>query len=235
MQMTLATYNIHACLGAEGRFRPERTVQVLQELDTDVIALQEVEHHTIEDRDLLDYLAVKSGLTAVAGPTLLRDTRHYGNALLTRLPILRAKQIDLSLPRREPRGAIEVLLDWHGQRMQVVATHLGLRPGERRRQVRRLLDLFDTCPSDISVLLGDLNEWLLWGRPLRWLRRHFSPAPHPRTYPARLPLFALDRIWVHPRAALTQPGYTTVLRHASLPIIFHSRRRSTLNAALPRA
>jgi len=206
MHMTLATWNIHACIGADRRFLPERTVQVLQELDADVVALQEVEHHTIDDRDLLDYLAEKAGLTAVAGPTLLRDTRHYGNALLTRLPILRANQIDLSLPRREPRGAIEVLLDCHGQHIQVIATHLGLRPGERRRQVRRLLDLFQACPADISVLLGDLNEWLLWGRPLRWLRRHFSPAPHPRTYPARFPLFALDRIWVHPRAALNTIG-----------------------------
>jgi endonuclease/exonuclease/phosphatase family metal-dependent hydrolase len=206
MHMTLATYNIHACIGADSRFLPERTVQVLQELDADVVALQEVEHHAIDDCDLLDYLAEKAGLTAIAGPTLLRETRHYGNALLTRMPILKANQIDLSLPRREPRGAIEVILDWHGQRIQVVATHLGLRPGERRRQVRHLLDLFEACPADISVLLGDLNEWLLWGRPLRWLRRHFAPAPHPRTYPARFPLFALDRIWVHPRAALSTIG-----------------------------
>ena len=206
MHMTLATYNIHACIGADSRFLPERTVQVLQELDADVVALQEVEHHIIDDRDLLDYLAGNAGLTAIAGPTLLRETRHYGNALLTRMPILKANQIDLSLPRREPRGAIEVVLDWHGQHIQVVATHLGLRPGERRRQVHRLLELFEACPADISVLLGDLNEWLLWGRPLRWLRRHFAPAPHPRTYPALFPLFALDRIWVHPRAALTTIG-----------------------------
>jgi endonuclease/exonuclease/phosphatase family metal-dependent hydrolase len=54
----------------------------------------------------------------------------------------------------------------------------------------------------VAVLLGDLNEWLLWGRPLRWLRRHFAPAPHLPTWPARLPMFALDRIWVQPHDAL---------------------------------
>jgi endonuclease/exonuclease/phosphatase family metal-dependent hydrolase len=48
------------------------------------------------------------------------------------------------------------------------------------------------------VLLGDLNEWFLWGRPLRWLRRHFGRTPAPATFPARWPLFALDRIWVEP-------------------------------------
>jgi endonuclease/exonuclease/phosphatase family metal-dependent hydrolase len=202
MRIMLATYNIHACIGADSRFMPERTVQVLRELDADVIALQEVEHHAIDDRDLLDYLAAETGLTAIAGPTLLRETRHYGNALLSRLPVLTTDRIDLSLPQREPRGALDVALDWRGQCLRVVATHLGLRAGERRRQVRRLLALMDSGSADISVLLGDLNEWLLWGRPLRWLRRRFAPASHPRTYPARFPLLAMDRIWVRPCAAL---------------------------------
>jgi len=201
-----ATYNIHAGIGADRRFDPDRVARVLQELDADVVALQEVEQHAVGDTDLLEFLAARNGYQAIAGPTLLRDSRDYGNAVLTRLPIVTVQRIDLSLPQREPRGAIDVTLDWHGQRLQLVATHLGLRPGERRRQVGRLLDLFDSGSADISVLLGDLNEWLLWGRPLRWLRRHFTATPAPRTYPARFPLFALDRIWVSPRTALVSIG-----------------------------
>jgi len=201
--MRVATYNIHACIGADGQFEPARTVTVLQEINADVVALQEVEHHIYNGYDLLDYLAAETGLTAIAGPTLLRDTRHYGNAILTRLPILAVTRIDLSLPRREPRGALDVMLDWHGQRLQVVATHLGLRPWERRHQIQQLLSLFTSGRADVSVLLGDINEWLLWGRPLRWLHRYFAASPQPRTYPAQFPLFAMDRIWVHPRAILT--------------------------------
>lgn len=45
-------------------------------------------------------------------------------------------------------------------------------------------------------LIGDLNEWFSWGQPLRWLHRHFSPAPAPATFPARWPVFELDRLWV---------------------------------------
>jgi len=205
-RMRLATYNIHTGIGTDGRFDPDRVARVLQELDADVVALQEVEQHAVGDTDLLEFLAARTGHTALAGPTLLRESRDYGNAILTRLPIVTVQRVDLSLPQREPRGALEVMLDWHGRRLQVVATHLGLRPGERRRQVVRLLELFESGSADVSVLLGDLNEWLLWGRPLRWLRRRFTATPGPRTYPTRFPLFALDRIWVCPRDALVNIG-----------------------------
>jgi len=202
MGLTVATYNIHACIGTDGRFEPGRIVDVLQELDVDVVALQEVEHHDVEGYDLLDYLAAKTGLTPIAGPNLLRGSRHYGNAILTRLPILASKPVDLSLPGHEPRGAIDVTLDGNGRRVQVVATHLGLMPGERRHQVRQLLKLFDIGLTDIYILLGDLNEWFLWGRPLRWLHAHFKSTPHCPTFPSRWPLMALDRLWVHPRRRL---------------------------------
>lgn len=204
MHLRLATYNIHACIGGDRRFDPERTVRVLQELDAGIVALQEVEHHRIDGIDLLQRLASETGMHAIAGPTLLRETRQYGNALLTRLPVMNINRVDISEPGGEARGAIDALLDWNGIPLQVVATHLGLRPGERRRQVQRLLALFEPRAHGISVLLGDLNEWLLWGRPLRWLRRHFTPTPHLPTWPARSPLFALDRIWVHPRSVLVR-------------------------------
>lgn len=53
-----------------------------------------------------------------------------------------------------------------------------------------------------TLLMGDLNEWFLWGRPLRWLHAHFQATPSPRSLPARTPLLALDRIWIEPRALL---------------------------------
>ena len=200
--ITVSTYNIHGAIGTDGRFAPLRIASVLQEIDADVVALQEVEHHEVDGQDLLDYLADKTAMTAIAGPTLLRETRGYGNAVLTRLPVLAVERVDLSLPGREPRGALNLVLDWKGQRLQVVATHLGLKPAERRQQVLRLLELFDPASSEPSLLLGDLNEWLLWGRPLRLLHRHFAANRHLRTFPARYPLFALDRVWVHPHTAL---------------------------------
>lgn len=203
MPIRLATYNIHSCIGADRRFDPQRIAKVLMELDADVIALQEVDHHVIGDSDVLGYLASETGLTAIAGHIRLRELRQYGNALLTRLPILTTELIDLSISGCEPRGVLEACLDWHGSRLQVSATHLGLGPGERRRQVRQLLICSEVAAADYAVLFGDINEWLLWGRPLRWLHKRFGMTPHQRTFPARWPLFALDRIWAWPSAALT--------------------------------
>lgn len=204
MQLVLATYNIHACVGTDGRFDPDRIVGVLDEIGADVVALQEVEHHSVNGSDLLDCFAVKLGVSAIAGPTLQRDTRLYGNALLTRLPILTAERIELSVSGREPRGALDVTLACGDRHLRVVATHLGLNPRERRQQARQLLSLLESRSAGISVLMGDLNEWFLWGRTLRWFHKHFQATPRPATFPSRWPLFALDRFWTSPRERLTR-------------------------------
>jgi endonuclease/exonuclease/phosphatase family metal-dependent hydrolase len=95
--------------------------------------------------------------------------------------------------------------------LRVLATHLGLRPTERREQVKRLLAAVEGEHEHSTILMGDLNEWYLWGRPLRWLHAHFRDKPAaPPTFPARRPVLALDRIWVSPIGCLR-----SLRRHAS--------------------
>ena len=133
----LASYNIHGGVGRDGRCVPRRIVQVLQEIDADIVALQEVESST-SGFDMLGYLQDETGLQAVSGPTLMRPDTEYGNGLLTRYPIASVKRIDLSINGYEPRGALDVELVAAGAALRVVATHLGLRPAERREQIQRL-------------------------------------------------------------------------------------------------
>ena len=201
--LTIASYNVHRAIGSDRRTDPERILEVLKEVDADVVALQEVEAHD-DGADMLAWLGRKTGFHAIAGTTLLRHDGHYGNGLLTRCPVKGKRLCDLSWRGREPRGAIAADLDCGGHTLRVVATHLGLRPAERREQVQQLLHLFKEKPHERSVLMGDLNEWFLWGRPLRRLHRHFKETPSLATFPSGLPLLALDRIWTHPRAMLRE-------------------------------
>jgi endonuclease/exonuclease/phosphatase family metal-dependent hydrolase len=94
-------------------------------------------------------------------------------------------------------------LDVGGKIVRVIVTHLGLRPAERRFQVRQMLKLLhDIPPEQPVVVLGDINEWLPLGRPLRWMHGLLGHAPAERSFPSGLPLFALDRVWVRPRHTL---------------------------------
>lgn len=226
MQLTCASYNIHRCIGADGRHDPERIRRVLHELDAPIIALQEVESPH-DAPNLLAYLCAGSDWRAISGNTMLRGAGDYGNALLTRLPVASSEQIDLSVPGHEPRGAIHARFEFAGHRMQFIATHLGLWPGERRTQVLQLLNVLqaevETASPAVAVLMGDLNEWFLWGRPLRWLHAHFQRPPAVATFPAQWPILSLDRIWVEPRQRLiaVQAWKSELARVASdhLPLI----------------
>ena len=211
LRVTVASYNIHIGIGRDGQFAPHRTAAVLQELHADVIALQEVQLGS-PGFNMFDYLCTGTGLHGIARPTLAHPIHgDYGNALLTRHRVQTVHTVDLSVAGHEPRSALDVFLDCDGAPLRVVATHLGLHPGERRAQVRRLLEAIDATAVDApTVLAGDVNEWFLWGRPLRWLHDHFSATPAPRTFPAGRPLFALDRVWVRPRSYLQ-----SVRAHAS--------------------
>ena len=220
--LRLATYNIHCGIGRDGRFSERRILQVLREIDADIVALQEVESRS-SGIDMLAWLAKETGYHAVFGSTLMLEDGHYGNGLLARCPIGPVKQLDLTWERREPRNAIVAELDCQGEALRVVATHLGLRPAERRFQVEKLLPLFTERPEDRAVLAGDLNEWFLWGRPLRRLHGHFVPTRALATFPAAFPLLALDRMWAHPGSLLhgIEVHVSAVAREASdhLPLV----------------
>ncbi|HEX2114116.1 MAG TPA: endonuclease/exonuclease/phosphatase family protein [Alphaproteobacteria bacterium] len=199
-ELTVVTYNVHSSVGRDRICNPDRILRVVAEINPDIIAFQEVSHRHIEgtDGDQFAYFRERTGMHAVAGLNLLYDRRRFGNALFSRWPITACRRIDLSVYGREPRGAIDADVDVHGHRLRIIATHLGLGPGERRRQVERLAHALHEGSELPTVILGDFN---IFGRERKLLHRLGAPIARkdcPASFPARMPLLGLDRIWTRP-------------------------------------
>jgi len=193
--LAVATYNVHRCVGRDGREDVERVAAVVRELGASLVAVQEVEGGADGRAGQLGALARATGLAAIPGPTLRDGRGTYGNALITSLPHSRVRTADLSVPGFEPRGALDALFRTPRGELRVIATHLGLSRKERRRQVARLMELLPDGESVPTVLLGDLNEWAPQGFALRRLGRVLRAAPARATFPAWRPVLALDRLW----------------------------------------
>lgn len=197
--LRVATWNVHGAVGLDRRCDPARVAQVVVELDADLVALQEVWLPRGRTADLLAQLAEVTGARAVFAPTFDKRGQAFGNALLTRLPLLHHDVVDLSIGRREPRNAIDARLDVGGERLRVLATHFGLGPAERRPQAARLVECVraDATPC---VVLGDFNSWRAMG-PLAALEEGDRAPP---TFPSALPIAALDRILAHPASLVRE-------------------------------
>lgn len=210
--MRVATYNVHSCIGIDGRHDPDRIAAVIGELDADIVALQEFTYPAsvaLETRSPV-VLTTLDEYTCALGPTRQTITKCFGNALFTRHPIVDVHRIDLSMERREPRGAIAATVDVGGQLVHVLAAHLGLRVRERRFQVKQILDYLDSVRNTFFVVLGDFNDWLPGRSVVHVLDARLGRQPHPASFPVPVPVVALDRIWVHPARALRR-----VFRHAT--------------------
>lgn len=201
--LKIASYNIHKCVGIDGRFNPARIARVIAELDADILAIQEADRRFGDRAGLLDLdeIARRTGLHAVS--RLGEDAGHgwRGNLLLVRGGDARALR-RIALGGVEPRGAIIADLAFGHGAVRVVATHLGLLRSARRYQVAQIYAALGAASDRLPVvMLGDLNEW----RRTALHGRAGSFGPEPRglpSFPARFPLLPLDRILARPRRVL---------------------------------
>jgi endonuclease/exonuclease/phosphatase family metal-dependent hydrolase len=226
--LRVATYNVHACVGTDRRHDPNRVASVVGELDADVVALQEFTYPAsvaIESREPVELVTLDSYQCAL-GPTReieARETRCFGNALLTRHPILDVHRIDLSMDRREPRGALAATIDIGGTHVHLLATHLGLKVTERRFQVRQLLSYLDSVRHSLVIVLGDFNDWLPGRSAVHVLDHRMGQSASLRSFPSSRPMLSLDRIWIQPASALRRIFVHTsaLARRASdhLPVV----------------
>ncbi|SDX68028.1 Metal-dependent hydrolase, endonuclease/exonuclease/phosphatase family [Modestobacter sp. DSM 44400] len=221
------TFNVHHGVGDDGRHDLARVAQLLASTDADVICLQEVDRHFGPrsegvDQALLLARALDMGLAW--GPAIDRpgtpERRQYGNALLSRLPVL-DRAVHLLPGGGEPRSALRVRVRLNGCALWVTTTHLSSRSAaDRAAQAAAVVELH-TGPGEAGVVAGDLNADA--GAPeLDALRQRFADAwplasvradqggrwslhrDEGRTHPARRPHVRIDQVWVS--AGVTVPA-----------------------------
>jgi len=220
-RIAIGCYNIHSCIGLDRRRSPARIASVLKELDCDIYALQEVDNEPGEEDDSqqLEYLSEAMDMAAVPGLQIVRHSGEYGNALLTRFPVVSVHRHDLSYGKwLEPRGALDVELAIEGRALRVIATHLGLSRSERRFQWRQLLAAVATSPPEHpTIVLGDMNEWFPHSATLRDAHKILGQAVAPAEFPSFAPFLRLTRIWVRPVQAIVSVSVhrTRTARRAS--------------------
>jgi endonuclease/exonuclease/phosphatase family metal-dependent hydrolase len=204
LALRIATYNIHKCRGLDRRVRPKRIAEVLKEINADVVALQEVVgmDEITRERNQVRAIAEELGTDFRIGENRRLHGAAYGNAVLSRLPIVADHNHDLSCRRYEPRGCLEVNVRLPNTQnvLQLFNVHLGTSFFERRYQAHRLLELIAGDSTQPRIILGDFNEWTR-GLTTRLLNRHLNSAEpeqrlgRARSYPGVFPLLHLDHIY----------------------------------------
>ncbi len=211
MQLRLLSWNIHKCVGGlDRRYDPDRIAAVIRDSGADVMMLQEVAQDGSWYRgerqinvlgDMLDlphrsyFINVRFG----------QRRGSYGNAILSRFPIIEADNIDLTQPGKKARSVLHAQLRIpmpgdHERTLHAFNLHLGLGERERRRQLVQFLAghpfarLRRRTPI---VVAGDLND--VWGTlgPRLLGPAGFRPGPAVfKTFPAYAPIRALDGVYV---------------------------------------
>ena len=242
MKLRIITYNIHRAIGLDRRYQPERIIKILADHDADIVLLQEVDEGAprSKEQDMAREIAAELGFEHyAAGHNVSLRKGRYGNATLSRYPIMRERNIDLTIGNHKRRGcqhtAIEIPTSSGSTHLDVFNLHLGLSPLERQRQAGRLMrckEFTDIDPDAACIVGGDFNDWLsrlralfVEGMSLRCAtdtetRLRTRPI---KTYPSFAPRGGLDRIYYRGnlRATSAIPCRHQVARVASdhLPVI----------------
>jgi len=236
MRFRLLTYNIHKGIGGlDRRYDLTRIVETIRHYQPDVALLQEVDdgaRRSRHDRQV-DLLAdaIELPHRAYQRNVRLRTVGHYGNAVLSRFPLLEPEDLDLTIRFKKRRGALicgfRAKVAEHSRSIAIANVHLGLAGFERQIQLRRLLGcgrLSHLHHETPLIIAGDFNDvWDNLGRRVMTPAGFNLGSGHVRTFPAAAPLRRLDRVFYRgPIAALGAfAGHTGVARRASdhLPLI----------------
>ncbi|MDA0664323.1 MAG: endonuclease/exonuclease/phosphatase family protein [Proteobacteria bacterium] len=217
--LRVVTWNIHGGVGTDRRHDIRRIGAVIGALAPDLAAFQEVDSRLPSaapsgSRDIQAYLRGTVGDHDHRAWALTGADGVYGQMLASRFPLAGRIVHDISVAGREPRKVMEAIVMHPAGALRVLATHLGFRQAERRRQMTWLREIINNDTKTPFVLLGDLNEWRR-GHIGRTILTPADAATRHPTFPSRFPVLPLDRIACRPGAMLVRSWVAREARKAS--------------------
>jgi endonuclease/exonuclease/phosphatase family metal-dependent hydrolase len=211
----ITTFNIHKGFSQfNRRMMVHELRDRLRHLNPDIVFLQEVQglhlRHARNRDDWPDgpqheFLAEEVWQAAAYGRNMIYDHGHHGNAILSRFPILDTHNQDVTHLQFERRGLLHCRIELpEGPPAHCVCVHLSLFGYSRRRQMGSLAEYLQSLITDDAPLIiaGDFNDWSnragqhlaqRLGLTEVFSRHQGQPV---KSYPAMLPMFRLDRIYV---------------------------------------
>ncbi|MFG3453010.1 endonuclease/exonuclease/phosphatase family protein [Stutzerimonas stutzeri] len=240
----LLTVNTHKGFTAlNRRFILPELREAVRSVSADVVFLQEVlgthEKHAMKFHDWpkmsqYEFLADSIWTDFAYGRNAVYPDGDHGNALLSKFPITRYENLDISIAGPERRGLLHSVLQVPGHdEFHAICVHLGLRESHRQQQLALLCELLDSLPKDAPVVVaGDFNDWQLKGAKVldRCAGMHevfaVSQGKVAKTFPARWPMLRLDRIYVrnatsHKARILGNKPWTHLSDHLPLAVEIH--------------
>jgi endonuclease/exonuclease/phosphatase family metal-dependent hydrolase len=211
----ITTFNIHKGFSQfNRRMMVHELRERLRHLNPDIVFLQEVQglhlghaenHHNWPAAAQHEFLAEDVWQSSAYGRNMLYDHGHHGNAILSRFPILHAHNQDVTHLQFEKRGLLHCRIELpEGPPAHCVCVHLSLFGYSRRKQLTALADYLNGMddPTAPLIIAGDFNDWSnragkLLEQSLGMSEVFTDLSNRPvRSFPAAMPMFRLDRIYV---------------------------------------
>lgn len=163
VSLRVMTYNIHHGRGMDGEVNLERIARVITAENPDIVALQEVDRGVERTgrRDLPGELAALTGMHAFFERNITYQGGDYGNAILTRLPVVKEENIHLRMIREgEQRGVVRMVLAAGGREIVLMNTHIDYRPDDEERllNVEQFKEIAATGDDRPTIIVGDFND-----------------------------------------------------------------------------
>ena len=143
MEISVLTYNIHKAIGNDRSYQPGRIIEILEESGADILCLQEVDFQVPRSHndDLARKLAEAMGMEYDLGLNVQLKKGAYGNATLSRYPIVHTENLNITWGIKKPRGCLMSRINTPAGEIAILNFHLGLAGFERISQIKMILEI----------------------------------------------------------------------------------------------